>query len=463
MVEQNKGGLADPNIPSPGLIIAGIRPIDVGDKPAYVTELGPSSYTNERRRMYDRRRGRQETIVLNIEPRTSKLFPKQRFLLTSSLLTALEAAEAKKGSQLSQSELLKIALADTEGAVEGNFTSNALNVVNASYFASPIAFTPEAGLASAFVTNRPLNRMVGEAIIHAVDKPVILIKELSSGSHRGQWDIRSQAGGGRKFMDVIITDFVEPLIEDNSFSRSPNLFLTSGKQNLFDEFERLDPARRFDVLLSTYGFDSVWLPEDLQLVRIGDVWYQYKYRVKVDEWHPRRTELQNAIRVGRPLENARVEDYKGIFVEHAVEQVDLSTHPFRSYLEQLANDSEGENILFPGGFIRTVLDAFATQLHDDGIFIVADTTQSNMGRHPQLPSYESGIAAQFKVDDYRLAKEILEKEYGFEVEFLMLNEAADKYLERGWEREATEGEVLDIRGNWRIRQQTCLMVIKKKK
>jgi hypothetical protein len=440
-------------------VIAGIRPVAISDKPYYkyphnrkksIAKLETRHYLRGEKKANNR----IEPPAMNLaaesamelptlllyrthEPTSDTPLPMQTFYLDGPLLRAIKRKSGEKGKDPTETELLHLALASTEGSVRPDFSQDAMNDINASYFASPLAFSSEAGLATLFVTNRPINRAMGR-LIASINKETIRIKELSSGRRAESWQYIAE-GVGNRTMDVEVTDFVTPKLPAD-LSLPPYVTLRSGQHSLFEEFPALEARDKVDVMTATYGFDSVWLPGDIRVTKRGDTWYRFVHRVKVSEWHPRREELLQALQERKPLSNATVADYDGIFVEEAIEEIDITSHPFGEYLQAHLAGKKTGTITFPGGLIKTVIDAFDKQIDENGMMIIADVATNEV-----RSSYVSGIAARYKTDNYEIAKRILEDEYGFDVEISTLEAFTTRQLGPDWQKEAKDTEISGIK------------------
>lgn len=435
--------------------IAGITPVHISDEPPYSyanKELG--GHVEVLARMYTRAQGSfgrdgfnphergvwdSRVSFIHLRDESARISPSYDFLITDALLRELKAAKNAKGADLSQDELLGICLAAGEDAVNPTFTTDAMNAINASYYASEIAFGESAKLATMFVENAPLNTAMGALIADNTTGETLRIKEISSGNNTGHWQKvmeRIRGADDQKSVEITLTDFVEPTIAPE-LSNS-GAMVNAEVYSLFDDMPVLPKENRFDTLISTYSFDSIWQPEDMRLEKIDNQWYQAKYRVKVADWASRREELISAMREQKPLNNAAATDYDGIVVERAMERVDVSEHPFYKYI----TGSEQKIVNLPGGLIKRIVNAFDSQLKEDGIFITGDVADFGETMISKMDADQciSGIAARYKVEDYALAKQILEAEYGLEVSFIGLPELVDGYLPNDWRDNCPEND-----------------------
>jgi hypothetical protein len=157
------------------------------------------------------------------------------------------------------------------------------------------------------------------------------------------------------------------------------------------------------------------------------------------------------------LPHATAKDYDGIVVEKASEPFDIVRHPYWPYLDARADRS----ISFPGGLIKRVVEAFATQLRPDGIFVICDTAEFSLDSPDGAPLErgKSGVAAQYKVDDYCVAQLILEEEFGLHARLLDFRTLAKYYLPPDWQGKAANQDILDIVDS---RSTTAVMVVGKR-
>ncbi len=375
--------------------------------------------------------------------------PRHRFLLNASLLDRIEVATANKGAALSQDELLEIAIDDDEGAVTSGFSSDAINAINATYYASSVAFSKESQIADVYAMNITLNYTLGRLLLDVTGpRKSFRVKELACGWFPEHWQYIAEGmrQGGAKRVLLTLTDFVQPT-RPRVLQRSRNIKLRTALYNVFDDMPSLPDKERLDAILATYTFDSVWLPEDARLTRIDGQWYQSAYRLKVADWNPRREELLDALRARTPLRRGTPEDYMGIFVEELRQTVDIQAHPYGDIIAR----SSADIVNVPGGLIRRVVNAFEAQLGSDGVFVCGDVMMFGLktlqGEECYMNVSElTGVVARYKVEDYAIARDVLQEQHGLRVEFVAFPELARRYLPEDWQAQVPAVERRDMRG-----------------
>ena len=346
-----------------------------------------------------------------------------QILPTAELANHLEAHQRLKTSPLSIDEILTIATNSGRP-----FRADAVNELNAAYYNSSTAFSDDNGLATFFVGSDEVNAAFAKCIIALIPRDHIRIKELSTGS-RSRWASFAKAieeEAGCLQLEVELTDHtIDTLPADSALPESERLQFSKGIYSLFDDFEYLEPADRFDVLLSTYGFDTVWLPGDHHYCKHNGNWYQAVYRIGVPDWHPSFERAQQFLAGESPLVSAGLSDLHHLGLEVAWRKVDLSSDPNSKYLVARDKNSKGVNV--PAGLVSRVEQAFQTQLREDGVFIIGEVASY----HPTYSeAAESGIGqsgrvARFKIDDLWYAQLMLE-EKGFHVHAT----SADSFIHR---------------------------------
>lgn len=412
---------------------AGITPIDFGDLPAYSppysTPANELSFEYNHAHSTFRREGFTGKTLDTWDDRLPFVMigsqdfvrPNYEFLITEPWLENL----SQLPPDLSRNDFLRMALAHGEDAVNPDFTADAANAINSLYYSSAAAFTQEAKLATLYAKNELVNRALGAALVaNTFPGKLLRVKELGSGAHTEHWNwlAASAVHHGATGIDLTITDFTE---RPTPSSGSSDIRFSSELYSLFDDMPDLPADRRYDAIVTTYGFDSVWQPEDISLHYDDGKWYQNLYRTKIADWNPRKDELLAAMRTSTPLPDASPTDLEGITLEKAHTPISLDNHPFARYIAE----SDNPTINFPGGLIKRVVNAFETQLNDTGTFINGDVAYfGNPKSHISGRPMTSGVAARYKIEDYTIAKKILEREYGLNVALYSLGNFIKAHL-----------------------------------
>jgi hypothetical protein len=348
--------------------------------------------------------------------------PVHSFCLDRVLIEKITKISLKK-EVLNERDLLILALQNAEGCAEIDFTPCSINIINSLYYSSTQAFDPVNGLADVFINNKRVIHSFVEFFKQISQKKArkIRIKELSSGD-LSKWEkILDYTSKGIEYLELA------------DFNINPKDILWGSTVNLAefdltkDEFAELNKESRFDVYLATYCFDSVWQKEDARYRKKQGVWYKSKFRIKVPGWHPKKDTLLQSLKKRELLGDVTVFDLRFIFIEEVFEGVDIKNEPLGKLIDIFYKDSFSIFVNFPGGLIKTVKSAFASQLNESGVFIIGD-----IARYPEYNSSSfsssliSGVAARYKIEDYSIAKYILEKE-DFEVKIMSLGEFVQGY------------------------------------
>lgn len=337
--------------------------------------------------------------------------PTHIFLPTEALAQHLHACESVKGDALSENELLIEML-----QFGREFRFDALNELNAAYYSTPASFSKENNLAWMFTRTEEINTAFARCIESLISRNDISLKELCAGN-RTRWDQFSRAVGPEKRYSVTLSDHSEVLLPNNRQLPQEGPFTFKKEAySLFDSFSFLEPEERFDVILVTYGFDSVWLPGDVHYQKEGKEWFKASYRLAFPDWHPERELADPYLQGDSGLSECRINDLKDVVVEVAWERVDLEIEPYGEYLKSRKGDIASVNV--PAGLIRRVDEALKVQVKDDGIVIVGETASY----HPEksFASHNgfnrSGLAALYKQDDLFLAElELVKRGYYVDV------------------------------------------------
>ncbi|MCH7641166.1 hypothetical protein IID22_03145 [Patescibacteria group bacterium] len=289
------------------------------------------------------------------------------------------------------------------------YTNDALNKINSLFYSSVDEAFENTGLADFFIKIEPIQIAIAKKIEELIPKTTIRIKELGSGKDLTRWEIISKQKSKRKW-DVILSDFSANTLPDlKRIKKSENFRFSTEKLDLLRPFKRLTEKEKVDVILTTYTFDSIWFAEDFHYEKLKNKWYVTKYKVEVDEKNTKKLSDFKKIRIKKRLSKIKIEDEK-----------------YGDVISKYYSHKSKVSINFPGGLIDKIKEAFEKQITKTGIFIIGDMAVDNrQGRISEdspngdplfMKDYAtSGKVAKFKVEDYGLAKIILESE-GFNVE-----------------------------------------------
>lgn len=206
---------------------------------------------------------------------------------------------------------------------------------------------------------------------------------------------------------------------------------------------------RFDVVLGTYAFDSVWLPGDRRYVknRNGE-WCESSYRIIIPEYYDfaEKVAVLVALRTGEweKTEGMPVlELLQKLEIQERLVPVDMQKVPFGSQILARYDNLATAEVNFPGGLLQRVQEAFENTLTKDGIVVIGDVavinnecyTEASSSSDHQLKRqyirgyYTSGSVEKYNVQDFGLAKQILEAQ-GFKVTIYNAREFAMRFADR---------------------------------
>ncbi len=140
---------------------------------------------------------------------------------------------------------------------------------------------------------------------------------------------------------------------------------------------------------------------------------------------------------------------------------DISNEPYGEYISSEFEHHKAVKVNFPGGMIKRIREAFNNQISENGIFINGEVAVfEDSERDHALSAYgTSGDIGKYKVEDYLLAKRILEEEANLKVEIYSLNDFVDTFLESDWRE---HNEALQIK-NIENTKSNCIMKIERLK
>jgi len=288
---------------------------------------------------------------------------------------------------------------------------NAINKYNSLFYTKVTDPFESGDVANFFTVIEPVQVALAKTIESLVNNKTIRVKELGVGTGIVRWGI-IPAQTTKKW-EVVLTDFDKNVLPDISrLSRFENFTFSTKVQNLIKPFTDLGDDKKYDVLLTTYGFDSIWFPQDCHYEKINGNWWKANYSLEVDP---------NILKKKR----LAIADFKDIIISKKLTEVSIDKEKFGKEIKKYYQHKKSVKINFPGGLIKKITESFDFQIADKGLFISGDMAvgtkagktgvDSPNGKRFAMRDFEtSGKVAKFKIEDYGLAKIILEKR-GFRV------------------------------------------------
>jgi hypothetical protein len=327
--------------------------------------------------------------------------------------------------------ILTEAINNDDLAVETEFTATALNSINSLYYSScSHAFDKKSSLATFFVKNRMAQYVLLQTILARVSSKAISIKEICCGAVYSRWQHFEKFLPNDRKIQAILADLSADIIPQERIDRLNlrNIDFAYEAYDLREGFTKRD--QKLDVILVTYGFDSVWLEDDAMYVKRNGEWYQIKYRVKVLPNAEAAKKLVELLRQGYSDEPLALEAFDSVVIETIAEKVDIHAVQYGEYIHKLYGSYAEARTSVPGAIITRVEEAFATQLKDDGIFVIGEVAtypvKSDEEVELTIVDYNTtGKVGKYKVEDFYLAEAIL-KDKGYVVEVLDMQKEAEK-------------------------------------
>jgi len=183
--------------------------------------------------------------------------------------------------------------------------------------------------------------------------------------------------------------------------------------SLFNSFPKLKPSDMYDVMLSTYTFDNLWLADDLHLTKVNNAWYKNLYQLDLSKIE----ESLGDIKKGKKLDR---QFFKDLRIETKTTKINLSYVQHGAHIDEYYKNYKHVSVNYPGGLIKTVVNSYHNQLKKEGIFITADIATADKGK--KIKAFENvNETIKIKIENYDLAKYILEK-LGYNMELKNLHQ-----------------------------------------
>lgn len=247
-----------------------------------------------------------------------------------------------------------------------------------------------------------------------IDSDEIKIKELANGANLDMWRRFIELNDIRHW-SVLITDFEKSVLQSVDSLNNVNFDFRLGRENLFEDLVNLTFEERFSVMLSTYTFDTIWLKEDVRLIKENDIWYTEQIEIS----------NLNGAEFSRKLNK---DFFRNIDIKKRMLQIDIFSLEYGDEINSFYKDLDSVAINFPGGLINKILQAFDNQLTEKGIFITADFANVIKGKTTAFYTLVNDVL-RIKVEDYSIVEYILEN-LGYKVTLRNLHDfIADSGIE----------------------------------
>jgi hypothetical protein len=267
-------------------------------------------------------------------------------------------------------------------------------------------------LADFFTKIEPVQYSLANLIVKSVKKNPIRVLEIGCGPDTARWKMINDILND-KHLEVRLTDFSSNVLPDIGKLNNAKHKYSASKLNLLRGLKKLPQSSKYDVIIATYVFDSIWFPEDAHYEKKSDNWYKADYRVIINDSFLKKIQLN-------------IKDFNNIKIHKKLVKVDITSEKYGNIIKNYYKHIRELQINFPGGLIKKVIEAFENQLQNKGVFVIGDMAVASKSGHTEtttnnekpfyMEDYEtSGKVAKFKIEDYGLAKLILEKK-GFKVE-----------------------------------------------
>lgn len=347
------------------------------------------------------------------------------FALTQETINRLRKIADDQGGALTAADVVNAAESLERHAITP-FSRDALNRYNALFYSLAESFNPGTGPAPLFDRLRPFHSALVAWAYAAADRGnTIRIKDLCSGKRIGMWHgfahlfstqrdpFNDTLRHNRMRARVTLSDFTLDALPDE-LPKGKRVSFEQQAHNLLGDWPYIEPEDRYNLMVSTYGFDGIWGAEDICYQKVGERWFIAEHRLVVPDWHPRRERILEAISTGGALPELNLEDIRAIQIETRLRPVEIEAQPYgRQIADRLKEQTHG-TLHFPGELIRAIEQAIHNQLSPDGRIYIADAAIGHDTANSfSIPLFmTSNLAAKFRAIDFVLAESII-KELGY--------------------------------------------------
>jgi hypothetical protein len=362
--------------------------------------------------------------------------PKQWVTSTNSLANCLEQETDRSAPNLVGRALERRPEHLTD------FSRDALNIYNARYFETQGAFV---GLPPTYTRNTAVAIAFASHLDRLFPEGSVRIKEVCAGEGAlDRWNAFFALASATRPIEVCLADLSFPSGRHHLSTLRPHAQAHSEAFDLLEPLQYLPGHERVDCMIACYGFDSVWFPEDRFVMKHDSSWYEALYRIGIPDFHRARAAVVESFHCENAMDLSAMH-FAELVIERAVCDFDLDAHTSLAtpLVERLGGTSRG-SLSVPGGLVRWVTEAFATQLKSTGRMIIADAGTYDP-RSTSIGGFlDTGCPALGRVIDFHLAETLL-KSAGFDVTVRSLEEFAHASLGRDWRDFGSDDETAAIR------------------
>ncbi len=385
--------------------------------------------------MYTISRKSVENLEAAKKPALLSLWHKDAQVPPQTIFVSPQIADlVRTKEEVRSSDVLKVAVEDMLYTVEKDFNETALNAINSLYYSScSHAFDKKSDLATLYVKNRMVQYAILHEILHLIKHKEMTIKEICCGGVYTRWQHFDKYLPRDRKIHAILSDFtmdIHPKEKINALNLDGITFGFDA-YDLRKPFEALPDDEKVDLMLVTYGFDSVWDKSDAMYVKERGEWHQIKYRVRVSPTAKDPEKLLELLRAGFSKEQLPFDLFDDVVVETIAVPVDLDKVQYGEFIKKAYGDYEDARVSMPGLLVERVKEAFEKQIKKNGYFMIGEVATYPLkdGEKIELTIADyntTGRVGKYKVEDFYIAEMILES-IGFEVEVHDIAKLANKY------------------------------------
>jgi len=282
-----------------------------------------------------------------------------------------------------------------EESLWSTFNLSSFNDHNKRAYSNPSSFQK---IPSFFSANPYINYAIGRFIAQNSSSSYQRILELGSGEIHDKWEYILSPSHNLNSYSLTLSDFYygEKRASTNVLNdRLRDLVVNLKQINLLDPFKTIPECERYNWIVSTYTFDSIFAKQDNLYLKKNNRWFE----IKCDPSSLRRN-----------------------LKEYGIREISIIEKPLGATLNELFAHIDGAMISFPGGLIDKIISSTKTILKPGGCFILGDIIAVDDDHHDREPvEVLKDIPAVFKIDYYPILRRAL-CPLGFKVEIFDIKE-----------------------------------------